>query len=89
MTTRIRRDDFVRDYLRAQHVRPAVAELVACEASRAVGSQPSWHATRNGVLELHIRLFRVLVAAGYKTGSAELVGDLLRVMPRLDSAPPA
>jgi hypothetical protein len=73
-------DEFVCGYLKGRGVSDAIAQSVALQASRALRNLPNWHASANGRIELHIRLFRTLVDAGHRSHSAELTGDLLKEM---------
>lgn len=70
--------EFVYGYLKGQDLTDTLAQAVAREASKALRSQPSYLSTKSGRVELHIRLFRVLVDAAYRRYAAELTADLLR-----------
>lgn len=72
-----RTERFVERFLVDRKVPGTVARNVARQARRALYSTPSWYASSNGRLLVHIWLFRTLVEGGHKSGAAELIADLL------------
>lgn len=72
-----RTERIVERFLVDRKVPGTVARKVAREARKALYSTPSWYASTNGRLLVHIWLFRALVEGGHRPGAAELIADLL------------